>query len=470
MGRRRRRNKNKKKKQKEKAVAGCNKTTHVPVNQVQFLTKDDDWEVKLDVVKECGKISDNGASIVWIEPLAKVKIDALMGEYKSQEWLAYLLGNKEDMTVKDIFIPEQAATSVRVDDIECEEFNNMPVIGVIHSHHGMGTGFSGTDNTYINQNHDISLVVAHTGIAGQVRSKVPCGALMITDAKIKLKLNIDDFDKEKFLEKAKANIKKPSYSYQYNKPVQQTWNKSLQEKGKAGESGYWFMGEWHEADPILEDKEIEDEIQRIHGSTPASYWECKSCNTQNYTMTSTICWSCNVDFTKPQAGAWMCRECKGINNLINAASCIYCKTQRRPLTQAEKNQLQIEKEWGTKVTKHTGNYMCGRCNGNWANVDLRKFTECPNCDITLEDELKKDLGAEKKSTNADTVKKDTTTTSAGSNVVGSVPQNKNPWHCRICEKHVSVANSIHMSCMAKEKSEKKVNDTVWQTEASDPVV
>ena len=212
MGRRRRRNKNKKKKQKEKAVAGCNKTTHVPVNQVQFLTKDDDWEVKLDVVKECGKISDNGASIVWIEPLAKVKIDALMGEYKSQEWLAYLLGNKEDMTVKDIFIPEQAATSVRVDDIECEEFNNMPVIGVIHSHHGMGTGFSGTDNAYINQNHDISLVVAHTGIAGQVRSKVPCGALMITDAKIKLKLNIDNFDKDKFLEKAKANIKKPTYT------------------------------------------------------------------------------------------------------------------------------------------------------------------------------------------------------------------------------------------------------------------
>ena len=111
MGRRRRKNKNKKKKQKEKAVAGCNKTTHVPATQVKFLTKDDDWEVKLDVVKECGKISDNGASIVWIEPLAKVKIDALMGEYKSQEWLAYLLGNKEDMTVKDIFIPEQAFSS-----------------------------------------------------------------------------------------------------------------------------------------------------------------------------------------------------------------------------------------------------------------------------------------------------------------------------------------------------------------------
>ena len=467
MGRRRRKNKKKNKKKKEKVVAGCNKVTVYAGNQIATNVKDDDWEVKLDVVKECGKVSDNGASIVWIEPLAKVKIDALMGEYKSQEWLAYLLGTKEDMVVKDIFVPEQAATAARVDDVECAEFNNLSVIGVIHSHHGMGTGFSHTDNTYINQNHDISLVVAHTGIAGQVRSKVPCGALMITEAKVKLKLNIDNFDKEKFLEKAKANIKKPIYTF--NKPVQPSWPKHQQ--GKAGQSGYWFMGEWHEADPILEDKEIEDEIQRIHDATPASFWTCKNCNTQNYTMTSTLCWSCNVDVTKQKIGAWICRKCKGVNNQVNAPQCIYCKTQRRPLTQAEKNQLQIEKEWGTKTSKHNGNYICGRCNGNWENVDLRKFTECPNCDIhepTLAEQLEKELddADEKKSTNAGTVEKPLKTTSAGSNVAGTT---KNPYLCKVCGKHVSVANSYHMSCFAKRESEKKVNNTVWQTD-NEPVV
>jgi proteasome lid subunit RPN8/RPN11/DNA-directed RNA polymerase subunit RPC12/RpoP len=474
-------------KKKEKVVAGCNKTNFSKANisnplaggQVNVASaKDDDWEVKLDIVKECSKVSDNGAAIVWIEPLAKVKIDALMGEYKSQEWLAYLLGVKEDRIVKDIFVPEQKATSARVDDVECEEFNNLSVIGVIHSHHGMGTGFSGTDHTYINQNHDISLVVAHTGIDGQVRTKVPCGALMISEAKIKLKLNVDNFDKDKFLEVAKENIKKPTFNYM--QPVQQNWQRNVQGPGgRAGQSGYWFMGEWHEADPFIEDKEIldpkeiDDEIQRIHGAetTPASFWLCKNCNTQNYTMTSTLCWSCSVDSSKVKTGGWICRECKGTNNQVNATHCIYCKTQRRPLTQAEKNQLQIEKEWGTKVSKNIGNYICGRCKTEWKDVDLKKFTECPNCDIhetTLAERLEKELDdEEKKSTNVDIVEKDTTTTSPGSNVAGST---KNPYLCSVCGKHVSIANSQHMACFAKRQSEKEVNDTVWQTDKIEPVV
>src|SRR5210317_96436 len=54
---------------------------------------DDEWETDLEVVTECGKFDrgGNGKVVVWIEPLAKVKIDALMEEYKSREWLGYLL-------------------------------------------------------------------------------------------------------------------------------------------------------------------------------------------------------------------------------------------------------------------------------------------------------------------------------------------------------------------------------------------
>ncbi len=59
------------------------------------------------------------------------------------------------------------------------------------------------------------------------------------------------------------------------------------------------------------------------------------------------------------------------------------------------------------------------------------------------------------------------TTSAGSNVAGTT---KDPYLCSVCGKHVSVANSYHMSCFTKRESEKKVNDTVWQTDNNEPVV
>ena len=170
----------------------------------------DSWEVKIDTISECGKAPNE--LIIKIDLLAKMKIDALMEKYPNIEWLAYLVGNGEDPhRVTDIFLPKQTVTSTRVDDIECPEFNDLKTIGVIHSHHGMGTGFSGTDHEWINQNHNISLVIAKNGVAGQCRWSTPCGALKIIPVKVKVIYPEIGFDKDAFIKAGEEKIGEKKY-------------------------------------------------------------------------------------------------------------------------------------------------------------------------------------------------------------------------------------------------------------------
>ncbi len=174
-----------------------------------FFKEDDCWESELDTVDGCSKAPE-GIEI-WIKPLAKVQIDAMMEKFPNIEWFAYLLGDgKDPFTVEKIFVPEQTVTATSVDDIICEDFNKLKPIGAMHSHHGMGTGFSGTDHAFVNQNHNISLVISDTAIAGQVRWKTPCGCLKIVNAEVKPKIEVD-FDKAAFLKTEAIKVKEKSY-------------------------------------------------------------------------------------------------------------------------------------------------------------------------------------------------------------------------------------------------------------------
>lgn len=184
-------------------VHGCGNTNY---DDITTPVKDE-WEVELDIVNDCGKAPES--IVVWIMPEAKMKIDALMARYPRIEWLAYLLGDAENNIIKDIWVPKQRVTATSVDQIRCPEFNRLNTIGVMHSHHGMGNGFSGTDHEWINQNHDISLCIANSGIAGQVRWKTPCGSMKIVPCTVKLKFDID-FDAATFIDMAENNINKPT--------------------------------------------------------------------------------------------------------------------------------------------------------------------------------------------------------------------------------------------------------------------
>ncbi len=171
----------------------------------------DSWEVKIDTITDCGKAPSE--MIINIDLLAKMKIDALMEKYPAIEWLAYLVGDGKDaLNVVDILIPEQTVTTTRVDDVVCPEFNQVPIIGVIHSHHGMGTGFSGTDHEWINQNHNISLVIAKNGVAGQCRWSTPCGAMKIIPVKVKVTYPDLGFDKDGFIKAGEEQINEKKYT------------------------------------------------------------------------------------------------------------------------------------------------------------------------------------------------------------------------------------------------------------------
>ena len=165
--------------------------------------KESCWEVEIDTVSSCDKAPDT--IDIFISPLAKEKIEYLMDKFKDIEWLAYLVG--EETNIKDIYIPKQKVSAGSVTDIDSSVCNRLPIIGVIHSHHGMGNGFSGTDDSWINLNNDISLCISKEGINGQMRWKTPCGSLKIVKTIVKLKLDVD-YDKEEFKKIIKKNIEK----------------------------------------------------------------------------------------------------------------------------------------------------------------------------------------------------------------------------------------------------------------------
>ena len=207
------------------------------VGKTKDFHKEKCWEVKVDMVSNCDKSPDS--IDVLINPLAKTKIEKMMIMFEGIEWLAYLLG--KDNMIDDIFVPKQQVTSGSVNDIDTSRLNSLPVIGVIHSHHSMGNGFSGTDNEWINQNNDISLCISNKGINGHVRWKTPCG--LMKNIKVNIKLNIEvDYDVEKFELMVKKNIKRntifPGNNYKYYGYGSNRYKKEIEDENKIGIDDY----------------------------------------------------------------------------------------------------------------------------------------------------------------------------------------------------------------------------------------
>lgn len=181
------------------------------------ITEDDDgfWDVtdELDCVTACSKAPDK--AVVFMSSIARKKISLFMKWAGNQEWLVYLVGrwkSENEVEVVDLMLPNQNANSTLVSKVIAEEYNQVSVVGVMHSHHEMGgakgdkAGFSQHDEAFINSNHNVSLLVAKDGIAGHVRVKTPCGAFLRVTAKIK---NMDEVevDEKKLKEEFKEKIR-----------------------------------------------------------------------------------------------------------------------------------------------------------------------------------------------------------------------------------------------------------------------
>jgi hypothetical protein len=225
-----------------------------------FVPKETCWETEIDMISDCSKAPET--IDIFINPLSKDKIEYLMEKFKNIEWLAYLVG--EDTTITDIYIPKQHVSAGSVTDIDSSICNRMPIIGVIHSHHGMGNGFSGTDDNWINQNNDISLCISNEGINGQMRWKTPCGSLKIVKAVVKLKIDVD-YDKEAFNKVIEENIKKAVSVFPKSNLKQNAYGYG----GVYGAEDFYFEngeGDYLDMLDVNEERTLEEELKYLEES------------------------------------------------------------------------------------------------------------------------------------------------------------------------------------------------------------
>lgn len=174
----------------------------------------DGWNTKKEEVKEicnCDMVQERVTVSLSTQVIQKINL--LMDKMGHLEWLAYLIG--EGFYVKDIVIPKQTVSSGFVDNIHLDDYGFYPIIGVLHSHHDMGSFFSGTDDEWINSNHNISIVVTRNKrnkssleFGATCRIKTPCGSFKRYDKNHVDVVPAKDyiFDHKDFVRRIEENI------------------------------------------------------------------------------------------------------------------------------------------------------------------------------------------------------------------------------------------------------------------------
>jgi hypothetical protein len=163
---------------------------------------------------------------IFIEAVARQKIELLMGEYPHSEWLAHMIGRqseKDNFFIEDISVPPHDVTGGASAEGKPLEFNKETgkytfyepenCVGFIHSHHHMGAFHSGTDQGYVDRNYPISITVAFgekSGFAYDAVSyqRTPCGKAITGKCEVKYVQPPPMFDKGSFLDEARKNIEK----------------------------------------------------------------------------------------------------------------------------------------------------------------------------------------------------------------------------------------------------------------------
>jgi len=163
------------------------------------------WDSSIEISKDekCPHITGKHEPKILIPLEIWQKITTLTQELDT-EWLGYLKGShltSGEWKVTDIVVPKQEVSSVTVKPAETVHSE-----GVVHSHNDMRCYFSGTDDDFLNENHDFSIVVNKDGDSkAVVRVKLPCGALTIVEAEVLIEYP-EVKDAKEFIKQAKKNI------------------------------------------------------------------------------------------------------------------------------------------------------------------------------------------------------------------------------------------------------------------------
>lgn len=161
-----------------------------------------------------------GEPKVLIGLTPKYKIQYLMGEYTSKEWLAYLQGRitaEGHFIIEDLSVPPHKESTYS--SAEAEPFN-IPddCVGFIHSHHKMGAFHSSTDQTHVDRNYPLSITIAKDSddkitFDAISTKETPCGRPVKVKCTVKYLNPEPAFDAEAWLKEAKENIEKGTKVY-----------------------------------------------------------------------------------------------------------------------------------------------------------------------------------------------------------------------------------------------------------------
>lgn len=170
----------------------------------------------IELVEKCSLAKDLKEPDVTMDFLIYQKAMALTNEMGSTEWLGYLKGfpTENGFHIDGMVIPKQTVDSVSV-EVD-EGLTDDDIIGTIHSHHGMGAFFSGTDHDYIGSNNPVMLVITSNGSAKcAVRHTLACGNFILIDAEFEV-LHADNPEIKEFITDALTKVTKKVFTYVHN--------------------------------------------------------------------------------------------------------------------------------------------------------------------------------------------------------------------------------------------------------------
>jgi len=159
------------------------------------------WKSENKFVDKCSLC--DGDYLIKIPREIWRKIRTLLQKMGDDEFIVYLpyQRNGNEFRVEDIIVPQQEVSSASVKP------SNPPTgqVGVLHSH-GVNSSafFSSTDEEFLNQNNDFSIVIGGNEIKAKVRVKVPCDKFVKLEAKVEIEEELD----ESFWDRVKDLIKK----------------------------------------------------------------------------------------------------------------------------------------------------------------------------------------------------------------------------------------------------------------------
>lgn len=183
-------------------------TTYSYVNT--YHNKDSKWDITDDCIAKDCSFKHAGTKQIIVDSQVWDKIMNLTRAIDT-EWMGYLTCEVTDTTYKviDIHVPKQEVTGASANDIENA---SVTYDGVVHSHVNMAAFFSGTDSSFINVNHNFSIVVNKRGEYKAIqRIKLPCEMSIISECDVMIGFNspvITDFVRE-----AKEKLAEVTYSH-----------------------------------------------------------------------------------------------------------------------------------------------------------------------------------------------------------------------------------------------------------------